>query len=451
MLAELDPGLRAIHEENPRANTKPTQDRMLTQSIESPPAEGPVGKVKVRLPYTINPTPSQILTQSIQSPPAETQTGPVRVRLPDATGTSKKKMPFKGLNANEMAQKWNSVKHLFEDEDASPSQANAKASDRFEATRRPELDAEWSAPTVRYALPKDTGGEITRQPLAASKPLPPPVVKRVLHVWSNGFSIDDGPLYEKSNPRNSRWMESINRGKAPPELLRVNPKQKVELEIDQRGVPYSSSQAATTQNANANLVAGGGALLPSSLPARENPRLPLKENIPPARISRQLINKEDLPLNPPFQLNQSNTDNRNAPSKATSGFTAPAVATIHEQSRSRPPPQLNQQSHAPPALPHTMRLGFSISGVTTVHEEAPETQCEPISNFKHAEHRAVPRNTLSMSQPLLVDDRPGFMRNAKDLQIETKQQASAGQKAPVKQATSKEDRNGNQTAEVTSF
>src|SRR5205807_2381805 len=68
-------------------------------------------------------------------------------------------------------------------------------------------------------------------------PTPPileraPRVRRVLHLWRNGFSVDDGELYRYDDPANAETLEMINRGAAPLSLLNVRPGQEVDLEVN---------------------------------------------------------------------------------------------------------------------------------------------------------------------------------------------------------------------------
>ncbi len=37
-------------------------------------------------------------------------------------------------------------------------------------------------------------------------------VARHLIFWRNGFSIDDGPLFEYNDPKNQKYLEAINSG-----------------------------------------------------------------------------------------------------------------------------------------------------------------------------------------------------------------------------------------------
>lgn len=54
---------------------------------------------------------------------------------------------------------------------------------------------------------------------------------RELHLWRDGFSIDDGPLYRFDDPANAATLDMINRGRAPLDLLNVEQGQEVDLQV----------------------------------------------------------------------------------------------------------------------------------------------------------------------------------------------------------------------------
>ncbi|KAI7903254.1 uncharacterized protein BX663DRAFT_507992 [Cokeromyces recurvatus] len=62
----------------------------------------------------------------------------------------------------------------------------------------------------------------------------PESVTRHLTFWRNGFSVDDGPLYEYSNPANQEMLTAINSGRAPLSLLNVRHGQPVEVRVVKR-------------------------------------------------------------------------------------------------------------------------------------------------------------------------------------------------------------------------
>ncbi|KAI4765545.1 SEP-domain-containing protein [Aureobasidium sp. EXF-3400] len=59
-----------------------------------------------------------------------------------------------------------------------------------------------------------------------------PRVSRTLHLWQDGFSIDDGELHRFDDPRNAPVLALINQGRAPLNLLGVQPGQEVDLQLD---------------------------------------------------------------------------------------------------------------------------------------------------------------------------------------------------------------------------
>jgi UBX domain-containing protein 1 len=61
---------------------------------------------------------------------------------------------------------------------------------------------------------------------------PPPRVQRILHLWVDGFSVDDGPLFRYDDPANAATLAMINQGRAPLELLNVEHNQEVDLQLD---------------------------------------------------------------------------------------------------------------------------------------------------------------------------------------------------------------------------
>ncbi|PSN75412.1 SEP-domain-containing protein [Corynespora cassiicola Philippines] len=60
---------------------------------------------------------------------------------------------------------------------------------------------------------------------------PPPRAHRELHLWQDGFSVDDGPLFRYDDPANARTLEMINTGHAPLNILNVEHGQEVDVEV----------------------------------------------------------------------------------------------------------------------------------------------------------------------------------------------------------------------------
>lgn len=113
-----------------------------------------------------------------------------------------------------------------------------------------------------------------------------PRISRTMHLWADGVSIDDGPLFRFDDPANQPLMEQINQGHAPLSMLDVQPGQEVDLNLDphkdenyvkpkpkykpfggsgQRlgsptpGVASASSSSTTAAPAQQSAVSGGAA------------------------------------------------------------------------------------------------------------------------------------------------------------------------------------------------
>lgn len=65
----------------------------------------------------------------------------------------------------------------------------------------------------------------------ANIPAPPPRAHRELHLWRDGFSVDDGDLFRYDDPANARTLEMINTGHAPLHILNVEHGQEVDVEV----------------------------------------------------------------------------------------------------------------------------------------------------------------------------------------------------------------------------
>lgn len=92
------------------------------------------------------------------------------------------------------------------------------------------------------------GDDVPSQPVRSTNPPPlepagprPGVemVERALHLWSDGFSVDDGPLYRYDDPANARTLDMINRGSAPLDIMNVSQGQAVDVKLEtHRNEPY---------------------------------------------------------------------------------------------------------------------------------------------------------------------------------------------------------------------
>lgn len=63
-------------------------------------------------------------------------------------------------------------------------------------------------------------------------------MRRTLHFWADGFSVDDGDLYRADDPRNAEILEGIRQGRAPLSILNVEPGSEVDVDIKQHSEKY---------------------------------------------------------------------------------------------------------------------------------------------------------------------------------------------------------------------
>lgn len=84
----------------------------------------------------------------------------------------------------------------------------------------------------------DTPSQAVPDPYASSRAPSGPVQNRVLHLWSDGFSIDDGPLHHFDDPRNAADLAVIRSGRAPIHLMNVNIDQPVDVKLEKHDENY---------------------------------------------------------------------------------------------------------------------------------------------------------------------------------------------------------------------
>lgn len=86
-------------------------------------------------------------------------------------------------------------------------------------------------PDPRGTTPQ--GGAGGRAGAGAAAQLEGEMQERVLHIWSDGFSIDDGPLRRFDDPENQADLNMIRQGRAPLHLMNVRYDQPVDVKLQQ--------------------------------------------------------------------------------------------------------------------------------------------------------------------------------------------------------------------------
>lgn len=70
-------------------------------------------------------------------------------------------------------------------------------------------------------------------PAGGAAPANEEIQERVLHLWSDGFSIDGGELHRFDDPSNAADLEMIRNGRAPLHLMNVRYDQPVDVKLNQ--------------------------------------------------------------------------------------------------------------------------------------------------------------------------------------------------------------------------
>ncbi|KAL8965194.1 MAG: hypothetical protein Q9183_003981 [Haloplaca sp. 2 TL-2023] len=91
--------------------------------------------------------------------------------------------------------------------------------------------------TARTLGGDDTPSETIPDPTSSRSRAAPPV-ERILHFWSDGFSVDDGPLYRNDDPANAEILAHIRQGRAPMDILNVERSQEVDVKLDMHEEKY---------------------------------------------------------------------------------------------------------------------------------------------------------------------------------------------------------------------
>eukprot|EP00316_Scyphosphaera_apsteinii_P001357 CAMPEP_0119311772 /NCGR_PEP_ID=MMETSP1333-20130426/23818_1 /TAXON_ID=418940 /ORGANISM="Scyphosphaera apsteinii, Strain RCC1455" /LENGTH=300 /DNA_ID=CAMNT_0007316243 /DNA_START=39 /DNA_END=942 /DNA_ORIENTATION=+ len=113
----------------------------------------------------------------------------------------------------------------------------------FMKRARDEMGAEsadeWRANQPSGAAAFSGAGQSLNGTATAGTPGPARAQEHTITFWSNGFTVDDGPLRKVDDPENAAFLRDVNRGQMPSELVGPdgNAESDVHL-IDRSGEPY---------------------------------------------------------------------------------------------------------------------------------------------------------------------------------------------------------------------
>ncbi|THC91640.1 hypothetical protein EYZ11_008888 [Aspergillus tanneri] len=123
-----------------------------------------------------------------------------------------------------------------------PDDVKKKIIEKAKRAQLPASDDPKPRPSYFTGTARTLGGDDTPSRVidapGGSMPQQPQRVQRTLHFWADGFSVDDGDLFNSDDPRNAEILEGIRRGRAPLSIMNVQPGQEVDVEIKQHEEKY---------------------------------------------------------------------------------------------------------------------------------------------------------------------------------------------------------------------
>lgn len=103
-----------------------------------------------------------------------------------------------------------------------------------------ETESEWQAnqPTGNAAF-SGAGQSLDGSAVVQAAAQPARPQEHTITFWANGFSVDDGPLRDASDPANAAFLSDINRGRLPAELAGEDGEAESDVHlVDRSGEPY---------------------------------------------------------------------------------------------------------------------------------------------------------------------------------------------------------------------
>jgi UBX domain-containing protein 1 len=82
-----------------------------------------------------------------------------------------------------------------------------------------------------------------------------PPTRRVLTLWHNGFTIDDGPLYPFTDPESLEILREIRMGRLPRNIANVENDEEIEMAVQKR---ENEDWTPSASRATSRVGGGGG-------------------------------------------------------------------------------------------------------------------------------------------------------------------------------------------------
>lgn len=142
----------------------------------------------------------------------------------------------------------------------------------------------------------------------ASNAAPAETQTRVLHLWTDGFSIDDGALRRFDDPQNAADLAMIRQGRAPLHLMGVRPDQPLDVQLEKHEENYKAPRkvykpfSGSGQRLGSPTPGGSGtvtppapASVPTAAPTTSAPEVEINSSAPTVMLRIQLADGTRLP------------------------------------------------------------------------------------------------------------------------------------------------------------
>lgn len=173
----------------------------------------------------------------------------------------------------------------------------------------------------------DAPSEVVEDP-TPGRSQPAPRVTRTLHLWADGVSIDEGPLFRFDDPANQGIMAEINRGRAPLALLDVQPDQEVDLNLE----PHKDQNYVQPKQ-KYKPFSGQGQRLGSPTPGPGGPASSSTSTAPSASSQAGATNVEVDESQPTIQLRVQLGDGSRLPARFNATHTIGDVYAFVDRAR----------------------------------------------------------------------------------------------------------------------
>ena len=127
-------------------------------------------------------------------------------------------------------------------------------------------------------------------PNGSARPTNTQPQERVLHIWEDGFSVDDGELRRFDDPANQMDLQMIRSGRAPLHLMNVENDQPVDVKLHQHDTPYKP------QPKKYKPFSGSGQRLGAPVPGDGNTTSASASAAPPAQSASSTASPSAAPV-----------------------------------------------------------------------------------------------------------------------------------------------------------